>query len=156
MSEDNHGVDGMLRENAEGQLADFEWDRLQTTILSRLEGARRRARQREEVSRKIVAGGIVTAAAAVVLGTGYVCTRFYGVASRGPGTPTKPTAAHDLADSDELLASTDPETILLTGRIGLLALNDPLLAPHSVWDQQPLEESDDDPIAEKRHGEDET
>ena len=33
---------------------------------------------------------------------------------------------------------------------------DPLLAPHSVWDQQPLEEPDDDPIAEKRHGEDET
>lgn len=141
MRQDDCDVDKMLRENAEGQLADFDWDRLHAGILTSLTGARRVAR----VSRKMVVGGLVAAAAVVVV-VGYVCVQLL----EGTG-PVEPTVADAPADSDDLVASTDPETILLTGQMRLLAWNDPALALHSLWDQQPLEQPNHDSVEEQRN-----
>jgi hypothetical protein len=70
-----------------------------------------------------------------VLVAGYLVMSLFHAPDRSATGPIKPPAAKESVESDPLLASTDPATILLTGPMRLLASNDPALAPHSVWDQ---------------------
>ncbi len=134
MNTENQNIDGLLRCNAERQLRDFDWDRLRETVLGRVAApCARQGRSGGPFSRVIA--GAVGVAAVLMLTVGYLCyTRFHMV---GPGAtrPSETPAAGESAADDALLASTDPGPILLTGRMRLLAANDPLLSPHSVWDQ---------------------
>jgi len=54
---------------------------------------------------------------------------------RGAMEPIETTAVRESVEDDPLSASTDPATILLTGPMRLLVSNDPMLTPHSLWDQ---------------------
>ncbi|MEN6575219.1 MAG: hypothetical protein ABFD90_02660 [Phycisphaerales bacterium] len=49
--------------------------------------------------------------------------------------PIETTTVRESVEDDPLLASTDPATILMAGSMRLLVSNDPMLTPHSLWDQ---------------------
>lgn len=123
-------VDELLRRNAERQLAGFDRDRQRQMVTHRLETARVQ-RPRRVIAIRVVAG----AAAVLVLMAGYVGMSLLLAPARSATGPTEPPVTKASAESDPLLASTDPTTILMTGPMRLLALNDPMLTPHSWWDQ---------------------
>jgi hypothetical protein len=78
---------------------------------------------------------VVGVAAVMVLAAAYLGTGLLKGPDRDAMAPMEATAVQGSVENDPLLASTDPATILLTGPARLLALNDPALAPHSLWDQ---------------------
>jgi len=120
-------VDELVRRNVERQLAGFDWDRQRRTVMHRLE-AGRAGKLRRIIAVRVAAG----AAAVLVLVAGYVGISLL----HGPDhNAAETTVSSEPTESDALLASTDPATILLTGPMRLLVSNDPTLAPHSVWDQ---------------------
>lgn len=127
VNEMDRDVDELLRQNAERQLADFDWDRQRQAVIKRLANTGIRG-PRRTVAIRIVAG----AAAVLVLIVGSVVMRPPDRPDRGA---TGTTVAREPVENDALLASTDPTTILLTGSMQLLVANDPTLAPHSLWDQ---------------------
>ncbi len=130
MSNDDSDLDALLRQNAQRQLQSFDWHR-----------------QRQEVMRHLAASGIrkphrvvairvaVGVAALLMVVVGYTCVGF--LQSTGPDVAAPMTATVSPASSggDSLLASTDATTILLTGPMRGRVLNDPMLTPHSSWQQ---------------------
>jgi len=123
-------VDKMLRRNADRQLADFDWDRQRQTVMDRVEIGR------AGKPRRSVAVGIAAGAAAVLaLAVGAVFVSLLNRMASDEIALIETPVADESIQNDALLTSTDPATILLTGPIRWLALNDPTLAPHSHWDQ---------------------
>lgn len=130
MSHSDHDLDVLLRRNAERQLAGLDWDRERQTVMQRLAAARKQKPRTAMVIR------VATSIAAVLaLAVGYMCISLREGTGRDATAPKEATAIRASGGDDSLLASTDPTTILLTGPTRLLVLNDPTLAPHSVWDQ---------------------
>jgi hypothetical protein len=121
-------IDELLRRNAERQLEDFDWDRQRQVVMQRLAAPPAR--------RQVVVGIRVVAAAAAVLMliAGYVLVSLLTGTGREATAPIETRVAGSI-EGDPLLASTDATTILLTGSARLLTLNDPMLKPHSLWDQ---------------------
>jgi hypothetical protein len=135
MNTENRNLDDLLRRNAEQQLGDFDWDRQRETVLGRLAATPAREGRSGGPFRRVVVRAAVGVAAVLVLAVGFLCYWRFHAAGPGAIQPGKtPTVGQSVA-ADDLLASTDPETILLSGPMRLLAANDPLLSPHSVWDQ---------------------
>jgi hypothetical protein len=135
MNTENRNLDGLLRRNAERQLRDFDWDRLRATVLGRVVVTSAREGRSGGLFRRVIARAVVGVAAALILVVGYL--GYLRVHTVGPEAtrPSEIPTTGEFAGDDGLLASTDPETILLSGPTRLLAANDPLLSPHSVWDQ---------------------
>ena len=140
MSEENHKIDDLLRRSVQRQLETFDWDRFSAHLSDRLD---RIEHQKLSPRRQWPA----TAAAAIILlaivlgGTvwqwrarpqghpGVLQQIMAGVLDAGPlGDP--------ISKADNLVASTDPGAILLT-QYTHLSCSDPLLRPHSPWDQMP-------------------
>jgi len=127
VNEMDREADELLRQNAERQLADFDWDRQRQAVMKRLGDAGIR-NARRTVAIRIAAG----AAAVLVVVVGYVVMHPLDRPDQGAA---ETTAASEPAENDPLLASTDPTTILLTGSMRLRVSTDPTLAPHSLWEQ---------------------
>lgn len=127
MSETND-IERLLRQNAERQLADFDRDRQRRAVMDRLADAHTR-NTGWRIPRRIAAVVIF------MLVLGYAGVSLFHVTGRPAAKPVDTVAGEESVESDRLLASTDPATILLTGPARLLACNDPTLAPHSPWDQ---------------------
>lgn len=125
---EDRDIDALLRRHVEQQLAGFDWDGQRHTLMHQLasDWARRTGRR---IPRKIIAGAVL------MLATGCVCMILVNVVDRDATGPIETTAAHEPVEGDPLVASTDPTTILLRGPARLLVCNDPMLAPHSLWDQ---------------------
>ncbi len=70
-----------------------------------------------------------------MLAVGYTCMSFLHSTSPDVVAPMVATASPASAGGDSLLASTDAATILLTGPMRGRVLNDPMLTPHSSWQQ---------------------
>lgn len=121
-------IEELLRRNAERQLAGFDRDGQRRTVMDRLAETRIQNAGRG-IPRRIAAVAIF------MLVLGYAGTSLLDVADRDVAGPVGTAAVNESVESDRLLASTDPTTILLTGSARLLVSNDPTLAPHSRWDQ---------------------
>jgi hypothetical protein len=130
MSRDDRDIDGLLRQNLKRQLEGFDWDGQRQAVTHRL-AAPRVQRSHWVVAIRVAAG----AAALLALAVGYLgLSSLQGTRPYAPA-PRQAMALHASTGADALLASTDATTILLTGSARWLVLNDPLLAPHSLWDQ---------------------
>ncbi|MEN6424290.1 MAG: hypothetical protein ABFE13_02930 [Phycisphaerales bacterium] len=123
-------VDGLLRRNAERQLAGFDWDRQRRTVMQHLAATQDR-KPRRGIGIRIASG----VAAGLVLAAGYLGMSLLGGTGRDAMEPIETTTVRESVEDDPLLASTDPATILMAGSMRLLVSNDPMLAPHSLWDQ---------------------
>ncbi len=153
MSNENRDIDALLRHNAEQQLEGFDWDRLGARISSRLGRTTSPAALRRRVLLVRTASAAVAVAAVVLL-----TVMFY----RGPWPDRSSSILEQIAagklydgplgpamgETDSLIADTSPRTILLAGQTHLIC-SDPLLRPHSVWDQEPMPASADVPAKEK-------
>lgn len=143
MKEKKEKIDLLFERNAAEQLAGVDWDGLNRAISGRLDQADQRKTSAMRYRRIIKSAAALAAAAAVILIAVMVNSRV--LLKKGQDAvelvktvapDTKPTGR--LTDkTDTLLAKTDPKTILLTGELHFLS-NDPLLRPHSVWDQKPV------------------
>ena len=130
MSENDREIDILLRRNVQRQLAGFDWDRQRQTVMHRL-AARRIPKPRMAVTIKVAVG----VAAILMLAVGYLCLTSLKGTGPDAARPREATAIRDAVGHDSLLASVDPTMILLTGPMRLLILNDPMLTPHSLWEQ---------------------
>jgi len=130
MSNNDRDIDILLQRNAERQLESFDWDRQRQTVMQRL--AETRIEKPGRVSAIRLAVGI---AAVLALAVGYLCLSLLLRTRRDDTAPIVVTAVHQSIGDDSLLASTDPTTILLSGPMRWRVLNDPMLTPHSAWDQ---------------------
>lgn len=140
MSEENHDIDVLLRRNVDRQLETFDWDELSGRISDRLEQAeckRLSPRHRWPVmaAAAVLALALVSSVAVWRWGPrpgrepGLLQQIMAGALDAGPLDAPTSTA-------DDLIAGTDPETILLTSHVHLVC-GDPLVRPHSPWDQMP-------------------
>jgi hypothetical protein len=153
MSDENRDIDALLRHNAEQQLEGFDWDRLGARISSRLGRTTSPAIFHRRAMLVRMASAAVVVAAIVLL-----IVVFYGwlVPDKSPsileqiatGTLHAGALGPALGETDSLIADTSPRTILLAGQTHLIC-SDPLLRPHSVWDQEPMPASADIRVKEK-------
>ena len=129
MSNEDRDLDILLRRNVQRQLEGVDWDRQRQTVMQRLAATRMQKPRRVIAIR--VAIGVATL---LMLAVGCLCVSL--LKSTGPRAtaPIAATALREPVGNDSLLASTDPATILLTGPMRWRVLNDPMLAPHSLWD----------------------
>ena len=153
MSIEDRDIDDLLRGNTERQLRDFDWDQLRARISGRLGRTTSPAtfRYRAWFFRMASAAGAV---AAVVLLTILFCWRASPdrslslleqiTAGRLDAGPLGPA----MGRTDHLIADASPRTVLLTGQTHLVC-SDPLLMPHSVWEQEPMSASADARMKEK-------
>jgi len=130
MNDNDRNLDILLRRNVERQLKGFNWDWQRQMVMHRLTAPRIQKPRRIMAIR--VAIGI---AAIVTLAVGYLSVSFLMGTDHHVTAPMEATATRASAGNDSLLASADPTTILLTGPMRWRVLNDPMLAPHSSWEQ---------------------
>ncbi len=121
-------IEGLLRRNTERQLAGFDRDRPRRAVMDRLADS-----GTQNAGRRIPLR--IAAAAVFMLALGYIGMSLLDVRRRDAAGPVETAAVDESVKSDRLLASTDPMTIFLTGPARLVVSNDPMLAPHSLWDQ---------------------
>lgn len=153
MSNENRDIDALLRHNAEQQLEGFDWDRLGARISSRLG----RTTSPAAFQWRALLVRTVSAAVAVVA-VALLTVRFFCWASPdrspsileqiGAGKLHAGPLGPAMGETDSLIADTSPRTILLAGQTHLIC-SDPLLRPHSVWDQEPMPASADVRVKEK-------
>jgi hypothetical protein len=142
MNREDRAIDELLRRHVERQLRDFDWDQLRGRIAGRLGRTTGRAPFRPRAwSFRIVSAAAAVAAVALV--TALFCWR--SSPNRSPSLLEQITAGRvdagplgpALDRTDYLIADTSPRTVLLTGQTHLVC-SDPLLRPHSVWEQEPM------------------
>ena len=124
-------LDLLIKRNAEQQLDRVDWQKLNATISSRLNKAGKTTALSLFVFK--------VAAAAAVIVVVLLVAKFLFV-ERPVQTPEKvslSTITMTSSPGNNLIARTDPETILLTGQYHIVS-NDELLKPHSVWAQKPV------------------
>ena len=153
MNIESRDIDDLLRRNAERQLRDFDWDQLRARISGRLGRTASPAVFRHRVWFFRIAPAAVAAAAVVLL-----TVLFYWRAGpdRSPSLLEQVTAGRldagplgpVMSRNDGLIADTSPRTVLLMGQAHLVC-SDPLLRPHSVWEQEPMPVSADAHMKEK-------
>lgn len=139
MSVEDRDIDDLLRGNVERQLRDFDWNRLHAGISGRLGRAARPA----TFGHRAWLFRIASAVAAVVLLT--VLLWRPASPDRSPSLLEQITAGKlaagplgpAISRADRLIADTSPRTVLLMGQAHRVC-NDPLLRPHSVWEQEPM------------------
>ncbi len=130
MSNKDRDIDVLLRRNVERQLEGFDWDRQRQTVVQRLTPPQIQKLRRVSAIR--IAAGVAVILTLVV---GYMGMSLLKGPGRNAGAPMAVMALSESAGGDSLLACTDPTMILLTGSARWLVLNDPMLTPHSPWDQ---------------------
>jgi len=140
MNQGDPKIDDLLQRNVQRQLETFDWDRLSARLsgrLDRIEHQRLSPRRQWPAAAAaaiillaIVLGGTVWRWEARMHGHPDVMQQIMaGVLDAGPlGDP--------ISRTDNLVASTDPQAILLPQQAQLIS-GDPLLKPHSLWDQMP-------------------
>ncbi len=130
MSHNDRDLDALLRQNVQRQLEGLDWDRQRQEMMQRL-GASGTQKPRRIVTIRVAAG----VAALLVVALGYTCVSFLRSTGPDAAAPMAATASPASSGGDSLLASTDATTILLTGPMRGRVLNDPMLTPHSSWQQ---------------------
>jgi len=140
MSEENHKLDDLLRRDVQRRLETFDWDQLNARFSGRLEQIEcQRLSTRHQWFAMAAAAAILLA---IVLGGAVWRWRarsqdhpsvlqqiMAGALDAGP-------LSSPMNRTDNLVASTDPGAILLAQHMHLVC-SDPLLRPHSLWDQIP-------------------
>ncbi len=140
MNEEAHKIDDLLRRNVRRQLETFDWDQLNARLSDRLDriGHQRLSPKRQWspmataaiILLAVVSGGVIWQWRARPSHPSVLQQIMAGVLDAGPlGDP--------VSKADNLVVSTDPGTILLTQHVHLIS-GDPLLRPHSLWDQMPV------------------
>jgi hypothetical protein len=150
MSVEDRDIDDLLRGNVKRQLRDFDWDRLHAGISGQLGRTAGPATFRHRVWLFRIASVV----AAVVLLTillwrpassdrspSLLEQIIAGKLDAGPLGPA-------MSRADHLTADTSPRTVLLMGQTHRVC-SDPLLRPHSVWEQEPMPASANAQIEEK-------
>ena len=133
-------LDLLIDQNAERQFAKLDWQQLNASISSRLDNV---GSIKTFGQRTIIISAAILAAAAVIT-IALIVTQSFLVKERDINqtltlTSFGPAKGLNINENNEdnLLARTDPETILLTGQYHLVS-NDELLKPHSIWEQKPV------------------
>ncbi len=143
MKNERDKIELLLEHNADEQLKKVDWDELNSAISTKLDEAQKdkASVRKHPIVFKIAAG--IAATAAVILVTLVIYSKVLPSESQSilkqieTGALNTGQLGSRVDETDGLLASTDPKMILLTGELHLIS-NDPLLAPHSVWDQEPV------------------
>ena len=141
MSEENHKIDDLLRRDVHRQLETFDWNRFNAHLSDRLERTERRRLLPRRPWPAMAAAAVILLA--IMLGG--AVWRWRARAQDHPNVLQQVMAgaldAGPLSDltsrTDNLVASADPGAILLAQHVV-----DPLLRPHSLWDQIPASTGD--------------
>jgi hypothetical protein len=124
-------LDLLIERNTEQQLAKFDWEKLHTSISSRFNSS----------GRLIILRSFILKVAAAAALTALILTASQFLFVKQPvQTPDKISSSIVTtagSPGNNLIARTDPETILLTGQHHIVS-NDEMLKPHSVWAQKPV------------------
>ncbi len=141
MSEENHKIDDLLRQDIQRQLERFDWDQFSAHVSNRLDPIEHRRLSPRRLWPTVAAAAIILLV--VTLGgavwqwgvrpqdhPGVLQQIMAGVVDAGP-------LGDSIGKTDNLVANTDPEAILLTQHTRAIR-GDPLLQPHSLWDQMPV------------------
>ena len=143
MKEKQQDIDILLERNTAEQLSKVDWDKLQAAISARLDKSDQSesSTQKYQVIFKMAAGFVAAAAVvfvAIILVNKILPEKLQDTVSHVETVVLNASRSNTLGiQTDKLLADTDPKTILLTGQLHLFS-NDPLLRPHSVWEQKPV------------------
>ena len=134
MKNKDNKLDELLENNTQQQLQKIDWERLNKSIVEKIETARQHPFGQTKRIYKLKIASVAAVAACLVISFSLVF-RFTFNKQDNTGQIAGSDMAAGVLPEDSLLASTNPDLILLTGKLHFLE-NDPLLKPHSIWQQQ--------------------